>query len=83
MDWHHWFDYRCLCYMGTIIKTKRGYKEMNKLKVLVLLLLVVVVTAGCSRVPPGHVGVKVYLLGGEKGVDTEDLGGGPLLDRYK
>lgn len=28
---------------------------------------------GCSKVPAGHVGVKVYLLGGEKGVDSEEL----------
>lgn len=31
---------------------------------------------GCSKVPAGHVGVKVYLLGGAKGVDTEVLGTG-------
>ena len=32
--------------------------------------------AACSTVPAGHVGVKVYLLGGSKGVDTEELGVG-------
>ena len=32
--------------------------------------------AACSTVPAGHVGVKVYLLGGNKGVDTEELGTG-------
>ncbi len=32
--------------------------------------------AACSKVPAGHVGVKVHLLGGEKGVDTEELGVG-------
>lgn len=31
---------------------------------------------GCSKVPAGHVGVKVYLLGGQKGVDHEVLGVG-------
>lgn len=31
---------------------------------------------GCSDVPSGHVGVKVYKLGGSKGVDTEELGPG-------
>ena len=31
---------------------------------------------GCTKVPSGHVGVKVYLLGGNKGVDTEELGVG-------
>jgi len=30
----------------------------------------------CSTVPAGHVGVKVFLLGGEKGVDHEELGVG-------
>lgn len=30
----------------------------------------------CSKVPAGNVGVKIYLLGGEKGVDTEVLGTG-------
>ena len=30
----------------------------------------------CSKVRPGYVGVKVYLLGGEKGVDHEELGVG-------
>lgn len=33
-------------------------------------------TTGCSKVPAGNVGVKVYLLGGSKGVDTEQLGPG-------
>lgn len=32
--------------------------------------------SGCSKVPAGNVGVKVYLLGGSKGVDTEVLGTG-------
>lgn len=30
----------------------------------------------CSKVPAGHKGIKVYLLGGEKGVDHEELGVG-------
>lgn len=30
----------------------------------------------CSKVPAGNVGVKVYLLGGSKGVDSEQLGPG-------
>lgn len=33
-------------------------------------------TAGCSKVPAGEVGVKVYLLGTDKGVDHEVLGPG-------
>lgn len=30
----------------------------------------------CSKVPAGNVGIKAYLLGGSKGVDTEELGPG-------
>lgn len=32
--------------------------------------------AACSKVPAGNVGVKVYLLGSDKGVDSEELGPG-------
>lgn len=32
--------------------------------------------AACTKVPAGNVGVKVFLLGGEKGVDSEILGPG-------
>lgn len=45
---------------------------MKKIALLALTLL----TMACSKVPAGNVGVKVYLLGGEKGVDTEVLGVG-------
>lgn len=38
--------------------------------------LVGLALAACSTVPSGHVGVKVYLLGSSKGVDTEELGVG-------
>jgi len=31
---------------------------------------------GCEKVPAGYVGVKVYLLGSNKGVDSEELGVG-------
>ena len=40
------------------------------------LLLSVLALAACSKVPTGHVGVKVYLLGTDKGVDSEELGVG-------
>lgn len=36
----------------------------------------IVMLSGCSKVPAGNVGVKVYLLGGDKGVDHEVLGTG-------
>jgi len=39
-------------------------------------LLVLLSTVACSKVPAGHVGVKVYLLGGSKGVESEQLGVG-------
>lgn len=45
--------------------------------ILSLLLLTMVFSAvGCSKVPAGHKGVKVYLLGGSKGVEAEELGVG-------
>ena len=46
---------------------------MRKVGLIALLALTV---AACDRVPAGNVGVKVNLLGGEKGVDTEVLGVG-------
>lgn len=47
----------------------------KKWLVLVFVALVAVLNmSGCSKVPAGHVGVKVYLLGGAKGVDHEVLG---------
>jgi regulator of protease activity HflC (stomatin/prohibitin superfamily) len=36
-------------------------------------MFAVVLFSACSKVPAGNVGVKVYLLGGAKGVDTEVL----------
>jgi regulator of protease activity HflC (stomatin/prohibitin superfamily) len=46
---------------------------MKKFIAIAMLLLSV---AACAKVPAGHVGVKVYLLGGSKGVDYEELGVG-------
>jgi len=45
-------------------------------KKLIILALLVLVNCSCSKVPAGYVGVKVYLLGQNKGVDTEELGVG-------
>ncbi|WP_428383637.1 prohibitin family protein [Nevskia ramosa] len=42
----------------------------------IAVLLGFFVLAACSRVPAGNVGVKVYLLGGAKGVDVETLSPG-------
>lgn len=41
-----------------------------------LLILAAITLAACSKVPVGNVGVKVYLLGGAKGVDSEELSPG-------
>lgn len=41
-----------------------------------VVLAVLALLVGCSKVPAGNVGVKVYLLGGSKGVDVEVLGPG-------
>lgn len=52
---------------------------MRKQKILLRILVVILVLIGvisCTKVPPGHVGVKVYLLGQKKGVNTEELGVG-------
>jgi regulator of protease activity HflC (stomatin/prohibitin superfamily) len=48
----------------------------NTLKKVLALGLAAGALAACSTVPAGHVGVKVYLLGGSKGVDSEELGVG-------
>lgn len=41
-----------------------------------LILLLTILFVSCSKVPAGNVGIKVYLLGGSKGVDHEVLGVG-------
>ena len=48
----------------------------NTFKKVLALGLAAGALAACSTVPAGHVGVKVYLLGGSKGVDSEELGVG-------
>lgn len=48
---------------------------MKKAMMCVLLSLIALTTA-CSKVPAGYVGVKVYLLGNDKGVNSEELGVG-------
>ena len=45
-------------------------------KRIVLSLALLASVAACSYVPAGNVGVKVNMLGGDKGVDTEVLGVG-------
>ena len=48
---------------------------MKNLKSLTVFFAVVILSA-CSKVPAGNVGIKFYLLGGDKGVDYEELGPG-------
>lgn len=49
---------------------------MKTLKVAAVSLMLMGTLAACDRVEPGTVGVKVHMLGGEKGVDQEVLGPG-------
>ncbi len=49
---------------------------IKKLLMVAAVAIMGLQAAACTRVPPGHVGIKVYLLGGEKGVDHEELGVG-------
>lgn len=42
----------------------------------VLLVMIALALGACSKVPAGNVGIKFYLLGGDKGADTEELGPG-------
>lgn len=46
------------------------------MKRFLILVALILATAACSKVPAGNVGIKAYLLGGSKGVDTEELGPG-------
>jgi len=48
---------------------------MNFKRIALGVALLLTVSA-CSYVPAGNVGIKVNLLGGDKGVDTEELGVG-------
>ena len=49
---------------------------MKRFKLIMLVVLAMASMVSCSKVPAGHVGVKVYLLGGSKGVESEQLGVG-------
>lgn len=46
------------------------------MKKLLFVLSLAAFMVSCSKVPAGHVGIKVHLLGGDKGVDSEELGVG-------
>ena len=42
----------------------------------IIMLLMILFISGCSNVPPGYTGIKVFLNGGDKGVDSQILGVG-------
>lgn len=49
---------------------------MKRFFSIIMLSMVALMAVGCSKVPAGNVGVKVYLLGTDKGVESEELGVG-------
>lgn len=51
-------------------------KKFGLLFSLLLCVFTLLFSSGCSKVPAGHVGIKVNLLGSSKGVETEQLGVG-------
>lgn len=46
---------------------------MNKVGKIAVAVAIALSLVGCTKVPAGNVGVKVYLLGNSKGVDVEEL----------
>jgi regulator of protease activity HflC (stomatin/prohibitin superfamily) len=57
-----------------IYKSREVTMFKNKwIKVTMFLLALIVAVSSCSYVPPGEVGIKVYLTGSNKGVDFETL----------
>lgn len=53
---------------------KKLFTQGKRLINFTIILIAASALSACSTVPAGHVGIKVYLLGGSKGVDTEELG---------
>ena len=49
---------------------------MNKVGKIAVAVAIALSLVGCTKVPAGNVGVKVYLLGNSKGVDVEELSPG-------
>lgn len=49
---------------------------MRKLMMICMAVAAMFTLTACQKVPAGNVGVKAYLLGTEKGVDTQQLGPG-------
>lgn len=49
---------------------------MNRVSKIAVAVAIAMSIVGCTKVPAGNVGVKVYLLGNSKGVDVEELSTG-------
>jgi regulator of protease activity HflC (stomatin/prohibitin superfamily) len=49
---------------------------MNRVSKIAVAVAIAMSIVGCTKVPAGNVGVKVYLLGNSKGVDVEELSPG-------
>ena len=49
---------------------------MKKMFLLAIFMIGLLSVTSCSKVPAGNVGIKFYLLGNSKGVDTEELSPG-------
>jgi len=45
-------------------------------RLITLLVAMMLLVSACSKVPAGNVGIKVYLLGTDKGIESEELGVG-------
>jgi len=54
--------------------------KMKSIFLMTILVIIAMyyVSCSCEKVPAGYVGIKVYLLGKDKGIDSEELG----LGRY-
>ncbi len=53
-----------------------GGNFMKRMYKVILVVASLAIFAGCSKVPAGHVGIKVNMLGGSKGVDFKEVGPG-------
>lgn len=49
---------------------------MKKIRVILMFAVFAMLAVSCTKVESGYVGVKVHLLGGDKGVDNEVVGVG-------
>lgn len=50
--------------------------KVNKVFLFILAIFFLLFTISCNKVPAGNVGIKFYLLGGDKGISHEELSPG-------